>query len=326
VHFCVVGATSWGLTLANLLARNGAAVSVLTRDKDEAKRINTSRGLERIPDLILSSSISAFSTGEMPESFDGLVVAVPAQSFRKSIQDRKISRELPILSASKGIESETLLLMNEILVEEGWSSDKVSVLSGPNFAREIVKDLPALAVVASQSRLQAAFWQDGLSSDFFRVYTSLDVVGVEISGALKNVIAIATGAAFGMGFGTNTCSALMTRGLAEITRLGKSLGASSETFLGLAGVGDLSASCFSPLSRNFQLGKKIGEGQDPKKVIFEFNEVVEGFTTTSVALELAKKQNVDMPVIAGVAAVLDGQISPREAVEFLLTRDLKAED
>lgn len=326
MHFCVVGATSWGLTLANLLARNGAAVSVLTRDKDEAKRINTSRGLERIPDLILSSSISAFSTGEMPESFDGLVVAVPAQSFRKSIQDRKISRELPILSASKGIESETLLLMNEILVEEGWSSDKVSVLSGPNFAREIVKDLPALAVVASQSRLQAAFWQDGLSSDFFRVYTSLDVVGVEISGALKNVIAIATGAAFGMGFGTNTCSALMTRGLAEITRLGKSLGASSETFLGLAGVGDLSASCFSPLSRNFQLGKKIGEGQDPKKVIFEFNEVVEGFTTTSVALELAKKQNVDMPVIAGVAAVLDGQISPREAVEFLLTRDLKAED
>ena len=326
MHFCVVGATSWGLTLANLLARNGAAVSVLTRDKDEAKRINTSRGLERIPDLILSSSISAFSTGEMPESFDGLVVAVPAQSFRKSIQDRKISRELPILSASKGIESETLLLMNEILVEEGWSSDKFSVLSGPNFAREIVKDLPALAVVASQSRLQAAFWQDGLSSDFFRVYTSLDVVGVEISGALKNVIAIATGAAFGMGFGTNTCSALMTRGLAEITRLGKSLGASSETFLGLAGVGDLSASCFSPLSRNFQLGKKIGEGQDPKKVIFEFNEVVEGFTTTSVALELAKKQNVDMPVIAGVAAVLDGQISPREAVEFLLTRDLKAED
>ena len=326
MHFCVIGATSWGLTLANLLARNGAAVSVLTRDKDEAKRINTSRGLERIPDLILSSSISAFSTGEMPESFDGLVVAVPAQSFRKSIQDRKISRELPILSASKGIESETLLLMNEILVEEGWSSDKVSVLSGPNFAREIVKDLPALAVVASQSRLQAAFWQDGLSSDFFRVYTSLDVVGVEISGALKNVIAIATGAAFGMGFGTNTCSALMTRGLAEITRLGKSLGASSETFLGLAGVGDLSASCFSPLSRNFQLGKKIGEGQDPKKVIFEFNEVVEGFTTTSVALELAKKQNVDMPVIAGVAAVLDGQISPREAVEFLLTRDLKAED
>ncbi|MCH2656330.1 MAG: NAD(P)-dependent glycerol-3-phosphate dehydrogenase [Dehalococcoidia bacterium] len=312
--------------MANLLARNGAAVSVLTRDKDEAKRINTSRGLERIPDLILSSSISAFSTGEMPESFDGLVVAVPAQSFRKSIQDRKISRELPILSASKGIESETLLLMNEILVEEGWSSDKVSVLSGPNFAREIVKDLPALAVVASQSRLQAAFWQDGLSSDFFRVYTSLDVVGVEISGALKNVIAIATGAAFGMGFGTNTCSALMTRGLAEITRLGKSLGASSETFLGLAGVGDLSASCFSPLSRNFQLGKKIGEGQDPKKVIFEFNEVVEGFTTTSVALELAKKQNVDMPVIAGVAAVLDGRISPREAVEFLLTRDLKAED
>ena len=326
MHFCVVGATSWGLTLANLLARNGAEVSVLTRDKDEAKRINNSRGLERIPDLVLLPSISAFSSGETPESFDGLVVAVPAQSFRKSIQDRKISRELPILSASKGIESETLLLMNEILVEEGWSSDKVSVLSGPNFAREIVKDLPALAVVASQSRLQATFWQDGLSSDFFRVYTSLDVVGVGISGALKNVIAIATGAAFGMGYGTNTCSALMTRGLSEITRLGKSLGASSETFLGLAGVGDLSASCFSPLSRNFQLGKKIGEGQDPKKVIFEFNEVVEGFTTTSVALELAKKQNVDMPVIAGVAAVLDGRISPREAVEFLLTRDLKAED
>ena len=148
------------------------------------------------------------------------------------------------------------------------------------------------------------------------MYTSLDVVGVGIAGALKNVIAIATGAAFGMGFGTNTCSALLTRGLSEITRLGKSLGASSETFLGLAGVGDLSASCFSPLSRNFQLGKKIGEGQDPKKVIFEFDEVVEGFTTTSVALELAKKQNIDMPVISGVAAVLDGQISPREAVEF----------
>ena len=326
MHFCVVGATSWGLTLANLLARNGADVSVLTRDKDEAKRINDSRGLERIPDLVLLPSISAFSSGETPKSFDGLVVAVPAQSLRKSIQDREISRELPILSATKGIEAETLLLMNEILVGEGWSTDKVSVLSGPNFAREIVKDLPALAVVASESRLQATFWQDGLSSDFFRVYTSLDVVGVGISGALKNVIAIATGAAFGMGFGTNTCSALMTRGLSEITRLGKSLGASSETFLGLAGVGDLSASCFSPLSRNFQLGKKIGEGQDPKKVIFEFNEVVEGFTTTAVALELAKKQNVDMPVIAGVAAVLDGRISPREAVEFLLTRDLKAED
>jgi len=326
VHFCVVGATSWGLTLANLLAKNDAVVSVLTRGKDEANQINSSRGLERIPDLVLSPLISAISSNDMSTSFDGLVVAVPAQNFRKSIQDRKILRDLPILSASKGIEAETLSLMNEILIDEGWSPDDVSVLSGPNFAREIVQDLPALAVVASQSRLQANFWQNGLSSDSFRVYTSSDVVGVEISGALKNVIAIATGAAFGMGFGINTCSALMTRGLSEITRLGKSLGASSETFLGLAGVGDLSASCFSPLSRNFQLGKKIGEGQDPQKVIFEFNEVVEGFTTTSVALELAQKQNIDMPVIAGVAAVLAGRISPREAVEFLLTRDLKSED
>ncbi len=326
MHYCVVGATSWGLTLANLLAKNDAAVSVLTRDRDEANRINSRRGLERIPDLVLSPSISAISSNEMPDGLDGLVVAIPAQNFRKSIQDKRISRELPILSATKGIEAGTLLLMNEILVEEGWSHDSISVLSGPNFAREIVNDLPALAVVASQSRVQAAFWQNGLSSDFFRVYTSLDVVGVQIAGALKNVIAIATGAAFGMGFGINTCSALMTRGLSEITRLGNLLGASTETFLGLAGVGDLSASCFSPLSRNFQLGKRIGEGEDPKKVIFEFNEVVEGFTTTSVALELAKKKNIDMPVIAEVASVLDGQISPREAVEFLLTRDLKSED
>ena len=326
MHYCVIGATSWGLTLGNLLASNDSKVTVLTRTDEEALTINYNRGLERFPELVLSSLVTAVSSDFLPADLDGLIVAIPAQNFRVAVTDKRLPRNISILSATKGIESGTLFLMNEILEDAGWEAEQISVISGPNFAREIVKKLPALAVVASNSNEESIFWQKSLSTEYFRVYTSSDVIGVGIAGALKNVIAIAAGTVIGMGFGNNTCSALLTRGLAEITRLGKSLGASSETFLGLAGVGDLAASCFSPLSRNFQLGQKIAEGRNPSDVIKELGEVVEGYTTTAVALELAKKQKVDMPVTAGVLAVLEGVIGPGEAVQLLLNRDLKSED
>ncbi len=324
-NFVVVGATSWGTTLAWLLARNGHSVSLLVRDSDEAARVEARRGIARLPEVVLPSGVVVQARETQAGRFDGYVVAVPAQSFRNACASLSDAKGTPVLSAAKGLEQGSGQRMSEVLMESGWQREAVSALSGPNLAHEIARGLPAAAVVASRSMAMAKTWQSALSGGAFRVYASDDVVGVELGGALKNVIAIAAGAAAGLGFGTNAVAALVTRGLAEITRLGEAMGARPATFLGLAGVGDLAATCFSPLSRNHQLGELLARGATVRAALDEIGETVEGAATASVALELGRAAGVEMPITEQVCAVLEGATTVLEAVTALLGRPLRAE-
>jgi glycerol-3-phosphate dehydrogenase (NAD(P)+) len=322
--YAVLGATSWGLTLASLLARADAEVTVLTRTSAEARAVNARRGLARLPGLILPPRVSCEPAGSPAAAIAGLVVAVPAQHLRASLPPEAAWRKVPVLSATKGIEHGTNLRMSEVLAQEGWPPELIAALSGPTLAAEVVQGLPAAAVVASPGETATA-WQRALSTPFFRLYTSQDIAGLEFAGAVKNVVAIAAGAAAGLGFGANTIAAIVTRGLAEITRLGVALGANVDTFLGLAGVGDLTATCFSPLSRNRRLGELLATGMSARDALSTIGEAVEGAATAPVVLELGRLNRIDLPITAQVCAVLAGRTGVREAMSELLTRQLKAE-
>lgn len=322
-RFAVVGATSWGVTIANLLASRGAAVDLVVRTDDEAYRLDRDRRLDRLPELVFARGVSVVPPFAAIRP-DPTIVAVPAQAARLTLSSLGVSRESPVLSAAKGIEHGSLLRMSEVLMDCGWPGDRVSVISGPNLAHEVARGLPAAAVVASRSD-DARMWQEALSGGAFRCYRSHDVIGVELGGALKNVIAIAAGATAGLGLGANAIAALMTRGLAEMARLGVALGADPLTFQGLAGMGDLAATCYSPLSRNRRLGELLASGMSVDQAIAEIGETVEGASTARVALALARRNGVDTPVMAEVAAVLEGESSIAEAMERLLSRALTTE-
>lgn len=323
-RFGVLGATSWGVTVAGLLERSGNEVVILTRTAAEAAAVDTRRGLERLPELRLGARVGAQAAGP-GIALDGAVVAVPAQSLRASIRASYLSRELPVLSAAKGIEFETGARMSQVLESEGWAPERIAVLSGPNLAHEVARGLPAASVVASSAPATARAWQEALAGPAFRVYTSADVAGVELGGALKNVIAIAAGAAWGLEFGANTVASIMTRGLAEMTRFGVACGADALTFQGLAGVGDLAATCFSPLSRNRRFGELLARGRAPGEARAEIGETVEGAATAPVALSLARELAVDLPITAQVARVVAGEATIAQAMVELLARPLKGE-
>lgn len=322
-HFAVVGATSWGVTLAWLLHGNGHAVTVLVRDDDEANELATARGLARLPEITLAGGVQ-FAPASKGCACDGYVFAVPAQRLAASLAP-SLDRSLPVLSAAKGIAFERTLRMSELLADAGWDPALVAVLSGPNLAHEVARGLPAAAVVAAPDIALAARWQVALSSPRFRVYTSRDVVGVELAGALKNVIAIAAGAAAGLGMGANSIAAIVTRGLVEMTRLGVALGADPLTFQGLAGVGDLAATCFSPLSRNRRLGEMLAAGTPAAQAHVLLGETAEGAATAPVALRLAARAGLQLPITEQVAAVLAGRAGVTEALQQLLGRPLTAE-
>lgn len=322
--FAVLGATSWGTTLASLLHRAGNTVTIVTRTAEEAGALNASRGLPRLPEVTFPQSV-LFLAPPIPLGLDGVVLGVPAQSVRRTIEASGLSRDVPVLSAAKGIEHATGMLMSELLADLGWPASNIAAISGPNLAREIARGLPATAVVASTAEPVATMWQQAISGPAFRVYTSSDIVGVEFAGAYKNVIAIASGAAWGLQFGANTVSSIMTRGLAEMGRLGAALGAEPMTFLGLAGVGDLSATCFSPLSRNRRFGELLAQGQDVAEARKSIGEAIEGAATAPVALQLAAKYGVELPLCAEVAAVVAGEKSVSAAMAGLLSRPLRNE-
>jgi len=324
-RYAVVGATSWGTTLAWLLSSNGHDVALVTRSGDEARAVAERRGIARLPEVRLGAHVQVVEPERIPADLDGLVVAVPAQRLRATLQRPEFSRGIPILSGAKGIEHESRLLMSEVLGQLGWDQELVSVVSGPNLAHEVGRGLPAATVVASVSADGAERWQRALSGGTFRAYRSDDVVGVELGGALKNVVAIAAGAAAGLDMGANAVAAIMTRGLAEMTRLGVALGARAITFQGLAGVGDLAATCYSPLSRNRRMGELLARGMAPQEAISTIGEAVEGAATTPVALDLARRAEVEMPIAEQVAAVVAGRATVREAMAELLQRELKAE-
>jgi len=318
--FVVVGATSWGITLAWLLRNNGHALDLCVRNEREREAVEAARGLARLPEVKLDPDVRISTPVDVIRRPDGVVVAVPAQAVRNTLSSLPLERSVPVLSATKGIEHGTSKLMNEVIRDCGWPGDMVSVLSGPNLAHEIVRWLPAAAVIASATQGESQRWQRAFSSGTFRVYSSGDVVGVELAGALKNVIAIAAGAAVGLGLGANTIAAILTRGLAEMTRMGTALGADPMTFQGLAGIGDLAATCYSPLSRNRHLGELLASGLAPAAALAEIGEAVEGAATAPVAVALGRQYGVELPIAEQVSAVLDGRTTVMAAMSDLLTR------
>ncbi len=324
MRVAVVGATSWGCTLASLLERRGAEVSLVCRDASEARAVAADRGVARLPELTLPPPVEVVGA-DVRVAAEGVVIAVPAQSVRVTLAPMRWAGSPRVLCASKGIERSTLLRMSEVIAEVAAGVGNISALSGPNLAHEVVRGLPAAAVVASEDASEADWWQEALSGPTFRVYTSTDVVGVEAGGALKNVIAIAAGATAGLGFGTNAVAAVMTRGLAEITRLGVAMGADPLTFQGLAGVGDLAATCFSNLSRNRRLGELLAAGHPPAEALALLGEVAEGAATAPAALSLARRHQVELPIAEQVAAVMQGEASVGEAMTRLLSRSAKPE-
>ncbi|MCC6383323.1 MAG: NAD(P)-dependent glycerol-3-phosphate dehydrogenase [Dehalococcoidia bacterium] len=322
--FAVVGATSWGATLAARLAGNGHMVHLLVRSSAEAEHVDARRGLERLPALVLPPTVEVVRAAGFAGTFEGVLFAVPAQAMETSAA-APVPRTVPVLSAAKGIDLPTGRRMSEVLVGAGWPEHLVGALSGPNLSHEVAAGLPAAAVVAARDDGAARFWQEALSGGFFRVYRSDDLTGVEVAGALKNVVAIAAGICAGLGLGANAIAALMTRGLAEMTRFGVVLGARPLTFQGLAGVGDLAATCFSPLSRNRRLGELLAAGTTLSAALAAIGEAVEGAATAPVALRLAGQRQVDMPVTQQVCGVLEGRLDVREAAAQLLARALTTE-
>ncbi|MEO8287521.1 MAG: NAD(P)H-dependent glycerol-3-phosphate dehydrogenase [Chloroflexota bacterium] len=324
----VVGTGSWGTTLAVLSARQGLATYLLTRTEEEATAfIEDGENRRFLPGYAFPPLL--YPTADAEKALAGcdmLLMVVPSQTMRSNIRTLKpFLKGAPIVvSASKGLELGTLMRMTEVLAEElgeEWQS-RLAAISGPNLAKEIVAGKPATTVVGSNSPEVAARAQELLTGGRFRVYTNPDLVGVELGGALKNIIALAAGMADGMDAGDSAKAALITRGLVEIGRLGMAAGASLFTFAGLAGLGDLIATCASPLSRNRTFGEELARGKtiDELRTIMQ-GQVAEGVTTTAAARELAARYNVEMPITEQLYGVLFEHKSPLEGLATLLTRE-----
>lgn len=300
--------------------------------RDElARAINrTHTNPDYLPDHELPDQVTAsHELEEVVDRAELIVMAVPSHGFRSIFTEtaQNLSPNTPIVSLTKGIEQETLATMTEVVheVDESISRDVVGVVTGPNLASEIVAGQPTASVAAFRDTETARAVQGLLMGPTFRVYTHDDVIGCELGGALKNVMAIAAGMSDGLGFGDNTRATLLTRALAEVTRLGVAQGGRPETFAGLAGMGDLIATCSSDRSRNHRVGYALARGQTLEEVISEMKMVAEGVKTTKSALGLAERAGVDMPIATHVDLVLEGEMTPREAMSSLMTREAKAE-
>ncbi|WP_066640067.1 NAD(P)H-dependent glycerol-3-phosphate dehydrogenase [Desulfolucanica intricata] len=322
----VIGAGSWATALAVLLGNKGYCVNVWARDKLQVSDINTFRENRRyLPGVALPSSVTAsVNIEEVLENSNLIVFGVPSHAFRETLKLSLpyISTEAAVVNTAKGIEEDGLYRLSEVFSQEAGKErlKQYVVLSGPSHAEEVGQYLPTTVVVASQELAMAEKVQEIFMTEMFRVYTNPDVIGVELGGSLKNIIALGTGIADGLGFGDNTKAALMTRGLAEITRLGIVMGANPLTFAGLAGVGDLIVTCTSMHSRNRRAGMEIGRGKSLEEAVASVKMVVEGIKTTRGAHKLAKKYRVEMPITAQTYAVLFEGLSPRTAVNNLMTR------
>ena len=326
----VVGATSWGTTLGIILARQGHDVRLLARTEDEALGLETRRENARfVPGFPFPDSMRVRADADAFSDADVAILAVPSHTLRDNI--RRVASDIPpgciVVSAVKGLELNTGRRMSQILREELPNGADLSIcaLSGPNLASEIVRGRPAPTVIASSNQDAALEAQAIINSSVFRVYTNADIVGVEFCGALKNIIALGAGICDGLGLGDNAKSGFMTRGLAEIARLGVAAGASPATFAGLAGMGDLVATCSSVLSRNHYVGEQLAEGKSLSDIRSGMQNVAEGVYTTSAALELAHRLDVEMPITQVTQDVLSGAISAAEAVHHLMGRDPTSE-
>ena len=322
----IAGTTSWGTTLAILLARRGLDVRLWARIEEEAARLrNDGENARFVPGVELPAGLSV--TSDPAAAFgdaDLAIIAVPSRTFRQNV--RAIGSALAdgavIVSATKGLETDSGLRMSQVLAEElpADAHARICALSGPNLAREILQGAPSSTVIASQDRRSAARAQALITSPRFRVYTNDDIAGVEFGGALKNIIAIGSGICDGLGFGDNAKAAFMTRGMAEITRLGVAGGANPITFAGLAGMGDLVATCSSRLSRNHHVGEELAKGKTLEQIRAEMTNLAEGVDTTAAALLLAERLDVDMPITRATHDVLFGRVDLDRAISELMER------
>jgi glycerol-3-phosphate dehydrogenase (NAD(P)+) len=326
----VIGAGSWGTALAVLLARKGHTVTMWSHDPAVAERANRERRSSYLPAVAIPDTMRVVT--DLPRAVDGadLVLSVSPSQFVRGVMTEAaphIPPDAVLVSASKGIELGSLLRMDEVLAEVVPAAlmDRFAVLSGPSFAHEVAAEAPTAVVVGGRSEAVAATVQSAFQTRYFRVYTTTDVTGVELGGALKNVIAVAAGVAAGLGFGHNTGAALITRGLAEITRLGVALGARRETFYGLAGMGDLVLTCTGSSSRNRTVGYRLGQGEALDDILGDMTAVAEGVRTSEAVFELSQRHGVEMPITEEVHAILHRGRDPSEALAALMRRDPKPE-
>ncbi|MCF2553603.1 NAD(P)H-dependent glycerol-3-phosphate dehydrogenase [Faecalicatena contorta] len=324
----VMGAGSWGTALALLLHKNGHKVTVWSISQDEVEMLSKEREHKsKLPGVKLPDDME-FTT-DMASAIEGrdfLVLAVPSPFTRTTARKMKpyIAEKQIIVDVAKGIEESTLMTLSQQIEEEIPQAD-VAVLSGPSHAEEVGRGLPTTVVIGAKSKKTAEYLQGMFMNEVFRVYTSPDRLGMELGGSLKNVIALAAGIADGMGYGDNTKAALITRGIAEIARLGVAMGGAIESFTGLTGIGDLIVTCASVHSRNRKAGYLMGQGKSMQEAMDEVQMVVEGVYSTKAAVKLGEKYNVPLPIINKVNEVLFEGKDPKEAVNELMLRDVRPE-
>lgn len=330
-HVTIVGTGSWGTTLAVMMAGRGHRATLWARSPEEAETLRSARENRRfLPGVVLPDDLRI--TSSLEEALQGcqmLMLVVPAQRMRENVRwvREHVEAETVILTAAKGLETETARRMSEVIAEElsCHFEERICVLSGPNLAREIVAGLPTGTVIASRSPETAQIAQAIVMTPRFRVYTNSDVIGVELGGALKNIIALGAGAADQLGYGENAKAIFMTRGLAEITRLGVAAGANPLTFSGLAGVGDLFCTCASRHSRNHYVGEELARGRTLQDVERTMHSVAEGVNTTKAAMKLAARYDVELPIIERVYQVLFEGKDVQQAVREMMLRQPKRE-
>lgn len=325
----VIGSGSWGIALSVLLNNNGHKVTVWSKFQDEIDMLNEKREhVDKLPGVKLADDM--MFTSDLQEAMkekDLLVLAVPSVFTRDTAKLMKefCSNGQLIVNVSKGIEEKSLMVLSDV-IEEEIPQASVAVLSGPSHAEEVGKGIPTTIVVGAKKKKDAEFIQNVFMNDVFRVYISPDLLGIELGAALKNVVALAAGIADGLGYGDNTKAALITRGITEIARLGMAMGGRFETFCGLSGIGDLIVTCASMHSRNRRAGILIGQGKTMQEAMDEVQMVVEGVYSAKAAVLLAKKYNVDIPIIEQVSEVLFENKSAAVAVKELMMRDKKIEN
>jgi len=324
----ILGAGTWGCALAILLAGNGHDVTIWTKIEKEALALEENRkNMKNLPGAELPDQVKITLDLEGAcKNRDLIVMAVASPFIRQTAKAASpfMKEGQIIVNVSKGIEDATLHTLSQVMKEEISHGD-IAVLSGPSHAEEVSRGIPTTIVVGAESKATARFIQDTFMNDYFRVYTSPDIIGIELGGSLKNVIALAAGIVDGLGYGDNTKAALMTRGMAEISRLGIKMGGKLETFAGLSGIGDLFVTCNSKHSRNWNAGYLMGKGYSMEEAMKEVNQVVEGVNSARAAWDLSKKNEVEMPIVEQINLVLFEGKSPNEALSDLLLRDRRRE-
>ena len=315
----ILGAGSWGTALAVMLARNGHDVVLAGRDAEEIESIRARReNMRYLPGFAVPVNVTPTLLPELPQDLDTYIIAIPSAGVNDSLRFLP-DTVVPVVLASKGLCPHTGKPLSELISERKPNAERVS-LGGPNLAVELLRGVPSVAVSASHDEAVAETVARLFNCATFRVYLSDDLTGVELAGALKNILAISAGISDGLGFGDNTKAALLARGLYEMVKLGVKMGGRMETFFGIAGAGDLVATASSTLSRNYRLGFSLGKGSQLESAQFELGQVAEGVPTAIAAVNKARELNVEVPIMAGTEAVIAGRLSPRDAVTMLMDK------